>query len=50
MHPILDALLGTSHEWLRKLLFAFNEGAIGKFEALMPLFPQEVRPAFCCRR
>jgi len=41
MHPILDSLLGTSHEWLRKLLFAFNEGAIGKFESLMPLFPQE---------
>lgn len=43
MHPILDALNGTPHEWIKKLLFTFNEGSIGKFEALAPLFPQEVR-------
>lgn len=43
MHPILDALDGTPHEWIKKLLFTFNEGNIGKFEALAPLFPQEVR-------
>lgn len=42
MHPILDAFNGTPHEWIRKLLFTFNEGNIGKFEALAPLFPQEV--------
>ncbi|KAF5343935.1 hypothetical protein D9758_012143 [Tetrapyrgos nigripes] len=41
MHPILDALDGTPHEWIKKLLFTFNEGNIGKFEALAPLFPQE---------
>ncbi|KAF8885647.1 hypothetical protein BD779DRAFT_1532957 [Infundibulicybe gibba] len=41
MHPILDALDGTPHEWIKKLLFTFNEGHIGKFEALAPLFPQE---------
>ncbi|KAG5652718.1 hypothetical protein H0H81_003969 [Sphagnurus paluster] len=41
MHPILDALVGTPHEWIKKLLFTFNEGNIGKFEALAPLFPQE---------
>ncbi|KAF9016310.1 hypothetical protein BDZ89DRAFT_1022829 [Hymenopellis radicata] len=41
MHPILDALNGTPHEWLKRLLFTFNEGSIGKFEALAPLFPQE---------
>ncbi|PFH49278.1 hypothetical protein AMATHDRAFT_63479 [Amanita thiersii Skay4041] len=41
MHPILDALDGTPHEWIKKLLFTFNEGSIGKFEALAPLFPQE---------
>ncbi|EAU87386.1 proteasome 26S subunit [Coprinopsis cinerea okayama7 len=41
MHPILNALDGTQHEWLKKLLFTFNEGNIGKFEALAPLFPQE---------
>ncbi|KAG5351113.1 hypothetical protein C0989_007934 [Termitomyces sp. Mn162] len=41
MHPILDALNGTPHEWIKKLLFTFNEGSIGKFEALAPLFPQE---------
>jgi len=41
MHPILDALNGTPHDWIKKLLFTFNEGNIGKFEALAPLFPQE---------
>ncbi|TCD62542.1 26S proteasome regulatory subunit [Steccherinum ochraceum] len=41
MHPILDALNGTPHEWIKKLLFTFNEGNIGKFEALAPLFPRE---------
>lgn len=43
MHPILDALDSTPHEWIKKLLFTFNEGNIGKFEALAPLFPKEVR-------
>lgn len=46
MHPILDALNGTPHEWIKKLLFTFNEGSIGKFEALAPLFPQVVRLTF----
>ena len=41
MHPILDALSTTPYEWLKKLLFTFNEGNIGKFEALAPLFPKE---------
>ncbi|KAI1790845.1 hypothetical protein LXA43DRAFT_1014287 [Ganoderma leucocontextum] len=41
MHPILDALDTTPHEWIKKLLFTFNEGNIGKFEALAPLFPKE---------
>ena len=41
MHPILDSLDGTQHEWIKKLLFTFNEGNIGKFEALAPLFPKE---------
>ena len=43
MHPILDALDNTEHEWIKKLLLTFNEGNIGKFEALAPLFPKEVR-------
>ena len=43
MHPILGSLDGTPHEWIKKLLFTFNEGNIGKFEALAPLFPKEVR-------
>jgi len=42
MHPILDSLDGTPHEWIKKLLFTFNEGNIGKFEAQSPLFGQEV--------
>ena len=43
MHHILDALDSTPYEWIKKLLFTFNEGNIGKFEALSPLFPKEVR-------
>lgn len=41
MHPILSSLDGTQHEWIKKLLFTFNAGDIGKFEALVPLFPKE---------
>lgn len=41
MHPILDSLDNTPHDWLKKLLFVFNEGNIGKFEGLAPLFPKE---------
>ncbi|KAF8508082.1 hypothetical protein JB92DRAFT_3145169 [Gautieria morchelliformis] len=41
MHPILDSLDNTPHEWIKKLLFTFNEGNIGKFESLAPLFPKE---------
>ncbi|KAH0834111.1 hypothetical protein J3R83DRAFT_11399 [Lanmaoa asiatica] len=41
MHPILDALDNTQYDWIKKLLLTFNEGNIGKFEALAPLFPQE---------
>jgi hypothetical protein len=42
MHPILDSLDHSPHEWLKNLLFTFNEGNIGKFEALGPLLPREV--------
>ncbi|KAI7868022.1 hypothetical protein BDF14DRAFT_1725421 [Spinellus fusiger] len=38
MHPVLDALTHTEHDWLRSMLFAFNSGDIGKFEALAPHF------------
>ncbi|KAL5478831.1 RPN9 [Sanghuangporus weigelae] len=41
MHSILSSLDGTPHEWIKKLLFTFNAGDIGKFEALAPLFPKE---------
>ncbi|KAG0174973.1 26S proteasome regulatory subunit [Apophysomyces sp. BC1015] len=41
MHPILDSLKGTEHEWLPSLLFAFNSGSIGKFEALAPHFSKQ---------
>jgi len=43
MHPILDDLDQSEYDWIKKLLFTFNEGNIGKFEALAPLFPKEVR-------
>ncbi|KAI5119270.1 hypothetical protein M0805_007272 [Coniferiporia weirii] len=41
MHPILLSLDSTPHEWIKKLLFTFNAGDIGKFEALAPLFSKE---------
>ncbi|CEP09222.1 hypothetical protein [Parasitella parasitica] len=41
MHPILDSLTGTQHDWLRSLLFAFNAGDIGKFESLVPHFSKQ---------
>ncbi|KDQ08980.1 hypothetical protein BOTBODRAFT_37509, partial [Botryobasidium botryosum FD-172 SS1] len=41
MHPILASLDGSAHEWIKSLLFTFNEGNIGKFEALSPQFPRE---------
>lgn len=50
MHPILDALSHTQDEWLRNLLFTFNEGNIQKFDVLSPLFPKEVSRTRCpCR-
>ncbi|KAI8985495.1 hypothetical protein BDB01DRAFT_850064 [Pilobolus umbonatus] len=41
MHPILDSLKGNEHDWLRSLLFAFNSGDIGKYEALVPHFSKQ---------
>ncbi|OZJ04412.1 hypothetical protein BZG36_02910 [Bifiguratus adelaidae] len=41
MHPILDSLNNTEHEWLRSLLFAFNSGDIGKFEGLASHFSKQ---------
>lgn len=41
MHPILDTLNGTEHEWLKSLLFAFNAGDIGKFEASAAHFSKQ---------
>ncbi|KAG0143795.1 hypothetical protein CROQUDRAFT_660769 [Cronartium quercuum f. sp. fusiforme G11] len=40
-HPILDSLDRTPYEWIKSLLFAFNEGNLGVFESLTPKFPQE---------
>ncbi|KAG8922705.1 26S proteasome regulatory subunit [Tulasnella sp. 419] len=41
MHPILDSLDGTPDSWIKDLLFTFNEGNIGKFEALAPQLPAD---------
>ncbi|KAF2368925.1 Proteasome component (PCI) domain [Trinorchestia longiramus] len=37
-HPILEALKGTSMEWLMRLLLAFNAGDINTFESMKPLW------------
>jgi 26S proteasome regulatory subunit N9 len=39
----MESLVNTPQQWLKDLLYVFNEGNIGKFESIMPLFPQEVR-------
>ncbi|POY72842.1 hypothetical protein BMF94_4097 [Rhodotorula taiwanensis] len=36
MHPILDALKGTEHDFIRNLLYAFNAGDISKFQTIIP--------------
>lgn len=36
LHPILAALRDSEHAWLSDMLFAFNAGDIGRFEALLP--------------
>ncbi|KAF8459510.1 hypothetical protein BGX38DRAFT_1264427 [Terfezia claveryi] len=41
LHPILDSLKGTDHDWLRELLFAFNAGDLNKFNALVVHFPKQ---------
>jgi len=41
LHPILDSLHNADHDWIRNLLFAFNAGAIGKFESLVAELVQE---------
>lgn len=47
MHPILRSLLGTEYEWLHSMLYAFNEGSLGKFESLVPYLEREV--SLSCR-
>lgn len=34
LHPILDSLKDTEHDWLRELLFAFNRGDLGAYNIL----------------
>jgi hypothetical protein len=43
MHPILNVLDKTEHEWLKHLLLTFNSGDIGKFESLAVHFNKQVR-------
>lgn len=35
-HPVLDSLKTTDSGWLVDLLFAFNSGDLGKYEAMRP--------------
>lgn len=41
MHPILSSLDSTPFEWIKKLLFVFNAGDIGKFESTVSQLPKE---------
>ncbi|KAL8840235.1 MAG: hypothetical protein Q9170_001442 [Blastenia crenularia] len=34
LHPILDSLRNTQHDWLRELLFAFNRGDLNAYNVL----------------
>lgn len=34
LHPILDSLCKTDHDWLRELLFAFNRGDLHAYDVL----------------
>ncbi|EOD45064.1 Proteasome regulatory particle subunit [Neofusicoccum parvum] len=34
LHPILDSLTNTPHNWLRELLFAFNRGDLAAYDVL----------------
>ncbi|MCJ1402044.1 26S proteasome regulatory subunit [Xylographa trunciseda] len=34
LHPILDSLASTEHDWLRELLFAFNRGDLAAYNVL----------------
>lgn len=42
MHPVLESLVGTEHEWIKAILFAFNAGDIPTFEKLTPSMASEV--------
>lgn len=35
LHPILDSLRDTDHQWLRDLLFAFNKGDLVAYDSLV---------------
>ncbi|KAI5302960.1 26S proteasome regulatory subunit [Ascosphaera pollenicola] len=35
LHPILDSLRDTQHDWLRALLFAFNKGDLVSYDSLV---------------
>lgn len=41
LHPILASLQGSEYAWLADLLFAFNAGDMGRFEALLPRLASE---------
>ena len=41
MHPVLASLDGSPFEWIKKLLFVFNSGDIGKFESTISQLPKE---------
>lgn len=40
LHPILDSLTSTPHNWLRDLLFTFNRGDLAAYQRLEPQISQ----------
>ncbi|KAI9710526.1 MAG: 26S proteasome regulatory subunit [Bogoriella megaspora] len=40
LHPILDSLTNTPHDWLRELLFAFNRGDLSAYTLLEQHLPK----------
>ena len=42
MHPVLESLRDTDRQWLIDTLYAFNSGAVDRFQTLKCAWGQQV--------